>query len=132
MGLLVTNKVSAILSYWDKGLICRFANNAYLEWFGKTHVEMVDKMSIKELFGPILFELNEPHILGALQGKEQVFEREIPLGETGVRHCFVNYYPDIQNGEVKGFVVHVADVTPIKMLEKELVRTNQVITEQNS
>ena len=130
LGLKVVDHIAAMLAYWDKDLICRFANSAYLEWFGKRKEDMVDKITIKELLGP-LFEKNLPFILGALKGEIQTFEREIPIPSGGTRHSLANYYPDIVNGEVLGFFVHVADVTPLKLLEKELVISNEKINEQN-
>lgn len=125
LALFVSDNVSAMLAYWDKDLICRFANMAYTEWFGKTKEEMIDKMSIKELLGP-LYEKNLPYILGALQGKRQTFEREIPIPTGGTRYSIANYFPDIVNGEVRGFCVHVADITSVKLLEKELIRLKAI------
>ncbi len=125
LALLVCDHISAMLAYWDKNLLCRFANAAYLEWFGKSKEEMIDKMTIDQLLGP-LYQLNLPYITGALEGKTQTFEREIPVPTGGIRYSIANYYPDIVNGEVKGFVVHVADITPVKLLEKELIRLKQL------
>lgn len=119
-----------MLAYWDKNLVCRYANTAYVDWFGKTIEEMVDKMTIKELLGP-LFEKNLPFISGALKGEIQNFEREIPIPTGGIRYSLANYYPDIENGEVKGFFVHVADVTTLKLMEIELFKSNKKIQEQN-
>lgn len=130
LGLKVADRISAMLAYWDKNLICRFANSAYVDWFGKSKEEMIDKITIKELLGP-LFEKNLPYISGALKGEIQTFEREIPLPSGGTRHSLANYYPDIVNGEVIGFFVHVADVTPLKFLENELITSNEKIKEQN-
>ncbi|QEC70037.1 PAS domain S-box protein [Panacibacter ginsenosidivorans] len=129
-GILVADHVSAMLAYWDKNLVCRFANAAYMDWFGKTRDEMVDKMTLSELLGP-LYEKNLPYILGALEGNIQTFEREIPVPAGGTRHAIANYFPDILNGEVKGFVVHVVDITSLKLLEKELLQSNKIISEQN-
>jgi PAS domain S-box-containing protein len=126
----VTNHVSAMLAYWDKDLICRFANTAYLDWFGKRSEEMIDTITIKELLGP-LYESNLPYINGALNGTVQTFEREISPPHGGKRYSIANYFPDIVNGEVQGFFVHVADVTPLKHLEIELQRSNEIIGEQN-
>lgn len=131
MGLRVADHVSAMLAYWDKNLICRFANTAYRDWFGKTREEMVGKMTIQELLGPIYYK-NLPYILGALEGKAQTFEREIPIPDGGgTRHSIANYFPDIVDGEVKGFFVHVADITNLKLLERELIKSNEIIGEQN-
>lgn len=120
LGLLVADHISAMLAYWDKDQICRFANKAYLEWFGKNRDEMIGKMTLKELLGS-LYEQNLPYIKLALAGQKQTFEREIPIPSGEKRHSIANYYPHIVNGDVKGFFVHVADITPIKNLEKELV-----------
>ena len=127
LGLLVTDQVSAMLAYWDKDLISRFANNAYHEWFGRTREEMIDKMHISELLGP-LFEKNLPYINAVLAGKRQVFEREIPIPNgKGTRHSLATYIPDIKDGQVIGFFVHVADITHVKNLEKQLMQSKREI-----
>jgi PAS domain S-box-containing protein len=130
LGLSVADHVSAMLAYWDKDLICRFANTAYLDWFGKNREEMIDKITIKELLGP-LYEKNLPYITGALEGTIQTFERDITTPTGEVRSALANYFPEIENGEVKGFFVHVADITPIKLLEEEIIKSNEIIREQN-
>lgn len=124
-GLLVADHVSAMLAYWDKNLICRFANKPYLEWFGKKREDMIDKMTIRELLGP-LYQQNLPYITGVLQGNPQTFEREIPIpGGGGVRHSLASYFPHIVDGEVEGFFVHVADITPTKILEGRIRAKNK-------
>ena len=118
MSTLVANQINAMLAYWDENLICRFANDAYLEWFGRTKEEMVNKMTIQELLGPDLYSMNLPYISEALKGNKQVFEREIPTPDCkSIRHSLATYFPHIVEGQVKGFFVHVADVSYIKELE---------------
>lgn len=136
LGLLVSDQSSAMLAYWDKDLICRFANNAYMDWFGKSREEMIDKIHIKDLLNH-LYEINLPYISGVLAGEKQLFEREIPIpGKEGIRNSLASYVPDFKDGLVVGFFVHVADVTYIKNLEKELVDAkreilkNIIITEE--
>lgn len=120
LGLLVADHISAMLAYWDKDLICRFANKAYLQWFGKNRDEMIGKMTLQELLGP-LYEKNLPYIKSALAGEKQTFEREIPTPSGVKKHSLADYYPHIVDGEVRGFFVHVTDITSLKNLEKELV-----------
>ncbi|MFC5284509.1 PAS domain S-box protein [Pedobacter alpinus] len=120
LGLLVANHAQAMLAYWDKNQLCRFANHSYLKWFGKTREEMVDKMSMLDLLGPALYQENLPYITEVLKGNPQQFERVIktPSGET--INSIANYYPDIFEGKVRGFFVHVADITQVKALEKDI------------
>ena len=121
LSLLVTDQVDAMLAYWDKDLVCRFANKAYMDWFGKSPAEMIGKMTLPQLLGSSLYEKNKVFIEGALSGQRQSFERDIITPLKGTRNSIANYYPHIDNGEVKGFFVHVADITTVKILEKELL-----------
>ncbi|RKR80166.1 PAS domain S-box-containing protein [Mucilaginibacter gracilis] len=118
-GLLVADYVTIMLAYWDKNLVCRFANAGYYTCFGKTGEQMVNKMTLRQLLGPV-YEQNLPYILGALAGENQSFERELktPGGKNMV--CFVNYFPDKVDGEVVGFFAHVSDVSEQKVVEEKL------------
>jgi PAS domain S-box-containing protein len=125
IGLFVANNVEAMLAYWDKDLMCRFANDAYKEWFGIGQLEMVDKITLPELLGP-LFEQNLTHINAVLQGIPQKFVRKIKIPSGQVRYTMASYHPDIIDGEVVGFYVHVVDVSELKRLEQELSQTNEI------
>lgn len=116
--LLVADHVDAMLAYWDRDQICRFANQAYRGWFGKTREEIIGT-HISKLLGP-LYVMNLPFIEAALSGEKQVFEREIPLPSGGTRHSLATYTPHVVGGEVLGFFAHVADSTLLKKLEAEL------------
>ncbi len=119
LGLRVADNVSALLSYWDEHETCRYANSAFGEWFGRPKAEM-DGITLKELLGAI-YEKNLPYIKGVLEGKTQVFEREIVLPNGDNRSYIATYYPDFNSdGNVIGFYVHGADITEIKKLEKDL------------
>ncbi|MEQ9097841.1 MAG: PAS domain S-box protein [Imperialibacter sp.] len=118
-GVLFADHIGAMLAYWDKNEVCRFANKAYREWFGKSHEQMVGKITMQELLGS-LYEKNQPLIAEVLKGNAQHFERELTKPSGEARNVQANYYPDIQNGEVMGFFVHVADISATKKLENEI------------
>jgi PAS domain S-box-containing protein len=120
IALSVANHISAMVAYWNADQRCVFSNDAYREWFGKSP-EQMRGMTMKELLGP-LYELNLPFILGALNGEKQVFERRIPLPGGGARESIATYTPDLVDGVVRGFSVHVADVTPLREREAALER----------
>ena len=123
IALSVVNHIAAMVAYWDSSQRCKFSNAAYQEWFGRDPEQMVG-MSMKELLGP-LYELNLPYIQAALRGEQQVFERRIPLPDGGARDSIATYTPDIVDGVVLGFFVHVADVTTLRQREAALVQAIQ-------
>jgi len=124
LGFDVTRHTNAILGYWDKDLICRFASDAYKDWFGIDPLDMIGKMSLEELLGP-LYEQNLPHVKNVFEGKVQVFERQIKRYNGEIKNSIVTYCPDFQNGEVNGFYVHIADIS-------NLNQTNKVYNEELS
>lgn len=120
LAIRISDHVDAMLAYWDKDLVCRYANIAYVNWFNRSREKMIDNIRIDELLGP-LYDKNLPYINAVLLGQKQLFEREIPLPDgSGIRHALATYIPDIDNGEVLGFFVHVADVSYLKELETKI------------
>jgi len=126
LALRAVNQISAMVAYWDSEQRCLFSNEAYREWFGKSPAEMLG-MRMQELLGP-LYALNLPYIQGALRGEPQQFERHIPLPQGGSKESIATYTADIEDGVVRGFWAHVADVTPLRMREAQLQRA---ITERD-
>jgi len=119
IALRVADHIPAMIAYWNRDQVCLFANAAYSDWFGKGRAQIVGS-TMRELLGP-LYELNLPYIRAALDGQTQVFERTIPRPDgTGARESIATYTPDVQNGVVAGFFVHVAEVTPLKTLQRQL------------
>lgn len=115
----LVDRVPSMLAYWDRDLRCRFANQAYERWFG-VNPQALNGTSIRDLLGPELFALNEPHIRRALAGEEQQFERIVPGADGVRRHSLAHYLPDVVDGEVVGFVVQVTEVTNLKVEQLSL------------
>ncbi len=124
-GLFVADHVDAMLGYWDKDLVCRFANNAYASLYGKTRDEVVNKMTMRELLGDTFFEKNLSCIEQVLLGQQQQFEREIHTRSGEVRYTIANYFPDISGIEVRGFFVHVADITQQHLADIAASKSNE-------
>ena len=104
----IINAMPSMVAYWDRDEINRFANHAYRDWFG-VDPETLPGTHIRDLFGPELYALNEPHIRAALAGAPQQFERQI-----GGYASLARYVPDLDGDEVRGFYAFVTDVTEIR------------------
>ena len=123
----ITDAMPALVAYWDKDLRCRFANQPYLSWFGKTPADIIGA-PMMTLLGEHLFALNAPYIHGALAGEKQHFERTLTKADGSLGHTWANYIPDIDDqGNVIGFFVMVTDVSPLKAAEIELKLAASII-----
>lgn len=116
----ITDNTPNMIGYWDTDLRCRYANNAYREWFGKSPAEIIG-ITFRDLTGDYLFTLNEPHIRRALAGEPQRFERTLNKANGSVGHIIGHYIPDFDaNGAVKGFSILANEVTVLKETQAKL------------
>ena len=115
----VTNNSPGMIGYWNKDLRCDFANRQYFDWFGRTEEEM-RSIHIRDLLGETLFRENEPSIMAALRGESQRFERTIKKPNGELSATWVQYIPHEVDGEVRGYLVLVSDITPLKQIEQKL------------
>lgn len=117
---LLVDRVPSMLAYWDRNLRCRFANRAYERWFRVPPESLIGR-TLHELLGHELFALNEPHIMAALRGEEQMFERVLTVPDGVQRHSLAHYIPDVVDGRVAGFLVQVTEVTQLKQMQAQLL-----------
>ncbi len=116
----IINDIPNMIGYWDRDLRCRYANNAYREWFGKSPDEIVG-ITFQELTGEQLFALNEPYIHRVLAGEPQRFERTLNKASGNKGHIIGHYIPNFDaDCSVKGFVAQSSEVTNLKETEAKL------------
>jgi diguanylate cyclase (GGDEF)-like protein/PAS domain S-box-containing protein len=116
----LTDNFPNMIGYWDKNLICRFANIAYLQEFARPANDMIG-ITLQELLGEKLFAQSAPHISAVLLGETQEFEREIAKDDGIVSNVLVNYFPDrASNGEVQGFFVLITNITELRKADGQV------------
>lgn len=117
----ITDNLPAMISYWDAGLHCLFANKTCIEWFEKQPAEMLG-IGKKELLSESEFNLREDHIRQVLKGKAQRFEHTFHREDGKVINTDTQYLPDKEGSSVKGFYSLIYDVTEVKKAELAGIR----------
>lgn len=110
----ITDGLPSLIAYWDKNLICRFANAEYVKWFGIDKAEMLG-IHMQDLLGEQLFSRNVPHIEGVLAGQHQEFEREIRRPDGSLAYTLAHYLPDRDSiGEINGFFALITNISTLR------------------
>jgi PAS domain S-box-containing protein len=122
---VIVDAAPALIAYVDTQLRYRLVNATYEKWFGLSPAEIYGRHT-SELLGAKAYEMNRPHMEAALRGELVSFEEEVPYPK-GSRWVQVTYAPErTRDGRVRGFVVHVNDVTARKRAEAALVRSAEL------
>jgi diguanylate cyclase (GGDEF)-like protein/PAS domain S-box-containing protein len=119
----VVDVIDTVIGYWNQDLRCLFANAAYEAWYGRSSKEMMT-ISIDKFLGPSL-ENDLPHIIGALNGNKQEFERDVRLPDGAIRRALVSFFPHHFEGTVRGFSMQVVDITRAKQCELALKKCEE-------
>jgi PAS domain S-box-containing protein len=119
----VVYETPAIIGYIDNELFYRFANKAYLDWFGKTSEQVIGRHML-DVLGKVYYE-NLPHTMAVLSGMQQIFERKFSLPTGHNRYGLVTYKPHEVRGGIKGFFVLVVDVSTLKDVQFSLIEAKK-------
>ncbi len=124
----IVDSLPGQVAYWDRNLICGYANRAYSEWFSQSPDALVG-IGMRDLLGADLFQKNQAHIDGILQGEPQSFVRPIHKLDGSAAKVHVKYVPNCDaDGAVVGFYVSVNDVTAFKAIEEQLRQKETELT----
>jgi len=120
---LITENVPAMIVYYDRNFVCRFANSQYAGFFGFTVSGILGK-PLAEVIGAKSFEKTAPHFQRVLDGESVTYERAHRGVDGKTRHIRVAFAPERdRSGEVKGSYALVTDVTAHRDAE-DAIRTH--------
>ncbi|HME40835.1 MAG TPA: MHYT domain-containing protein [Steroidobacteraceae bacterium] len=122
----IADSIPAMIAYWDRGGICRFANRAHFDQFRLTPEQLVGK-SIDEVFGPLqgnqrIGGEKRARIAAALAGEYQRFDQTFEQPDGTRRHWQSEYLPHWSGGQLMGFYALVVDITQRKIAESRLAK----------
>ncbi|OGB16923.1 MAG: hypothetical protein A2W72_05285 [Burkholderiales bacterium RIFCSPLOWO2_12_67_14] len=125
----ITDRIPARLAYYDKDLICRFANFAHASRYGKLAGEMVGS-HLTQVVRPDLLPEILPRVAEALSGHVQSFEAERTSAD-GTRSFYeIHYIPDVQNGNVEGIFIELHDISERRRTEEFVLEANRDLEER--
>jgi PAS domain S-box-containing protein len=120
----VADNQPGMLAYWDHELRCRFANRAYRDWFGLADGDL-SCIGLADLLAGMDAVDGGSVVSQVLQGAPQSLQRWLQ-GAGGRRmHGLARYLPDLVDGQVRGVLVLVSDVTELKQTEQRLQQLNE-------
>ncbi|QHE88013.1 PAS domain-containing sensor histidine kinase [Hydrogenophaga sp. BPS33] len=127
--LSITNRIPARLAYYDKNLICRFANQAHAERYGMTPADMVGS-PLSQVVRPEVLPDILPRVAQALSGHTQTFEAERTSANGQRNYYEIHYVPDFQNGSVEGILMELHDISERRRTEEFVLHANHDLEER--
>lgn len=125
----ITDRIPVRLAYYDKDLICRFANIAHASRYGKQPNEMVGT-HLSQFVRPELLPEILPHVAEALSGKPHSFEAERVDKNGSLNYYEIHYIPDFRYGEVEGIFIELHDITERRRTEEFVLEANRDLEER--
>ncbi len=115
----IVDHTPALVVYWDRHLINRFANRAALDWLGMAPEAMRGR-SMAELIGRKRFATHQARLEQVLQGQPTLFEAEVAMADSSIRQVLFSYIPDVDGatGVVKGLYGFVSDISALRQAEQ--------------
>jgi PAS domain S-box-containing protein len=122
----IADSLPAMIGYWDKAGVCRFANEAHLRQIGIDSRDMVGK-AFGEVFGAAYDVANQAHD-AVLKGERQLFDMSAKVPDGTLRHWQGEFLPHrAEHEEVVGFYALIVDITERKNAEERLARQEALL-----
>jgi PAS domain S-box-containing protein len=122
---LVTDSAPVLIAHCDIERRYKFVNKAYAERFGTSREDIIGRR-IPEVVGEEAYASFEQHVDAVLKGQRVEFETKIAYKDNGVRYVHAAYVPEFgEQGEVRGLVAVITDITERKRAEEEIRGLNE-------
>jgi len=124
---ITMDNAPALMSYIDQDCRYRHVNKNYERWFGHSD-EQVRGHHIRDVLGEAAWQTIQGYVQQVLSGAQVEFELQIPYLKLGLRWVHATYSPDFDSkGQVRGFVVHVLDISESQQSKDALVKAHALL-----
>ena len=124
---LITDVTPVMLAHCTRDLRYVFVNRAYATMVGSTPEQIAGKPII-EIMGQKGLENVRPHLERVLKGEIVEHESDVSFDGIGRRYLREVYQPDLdEHGQIRGWIVSIADLTERRQAELERVRLSAIV-----
>src|SRR6185503_18428431 len=118
--LAIADLLPVMIAYFDTGCVYRFINKPFAEWLGRPRSKILGRHS-REIIGDEAFDARKAMIDQALAGQRTFFASEFDHPTRGPVAVQSDYVPWASpDGEVRGIILLVTEVTEQRVTEKAL------------
>ena len=122
---LVTDSAPVLIAHCDGERRYKFVNKGYAERLGARREDIIGKR-IPDVVGEEAYASFKQRVDAVLGGQRVEFEIEIPYKNIGQRYMHAAYVPEFdEQGEVRGLVAVISDITERKRIEEEIRQLNE-------
>jgi diguanylate cyclase (GGDEF)-like protein/PAS domain S-box-containing protein len=120
----ITDSIPSMVGYIDRERRYRFNNRYYETWLSRPLAEITGRR-VDDVLGPAAYANVAPNLDRAFRGERVDFDVEVP-GPAGSRFVRGSYIPHLDDGgQVIGVYTSSTDITPLKVVERQLERLAQ-------
>ncbi|MDO8905721.1 PAS domain S-box protein [Hydrogenophaga sp.] len=124
----ITDRVPVQIAFFDRDLICRFANASYARWLGNDSQQPVG-LHLSQIARPENYESTRDRLAAALAGHSQRFEGEREFPDGNRFYASIEYTPYLNHGEVQGLIIQMLDISDRKASEDQVRGVNARLQE---
>jgi PAS domain S-box-containing protein len=127
----VTKVTPVMLAQCSRDLRYLFVNRAYAEMLSLKPEEIIGRPMV-DIVGAKAYAAIRPYVEKVLTGVPVEYEEDVPLRRVGSRALRVVYMPDTDGqGNVRGWVASISDITERKRAEAALQRAKDDLARAN-
>jgi signal transduction histidine kinase len=102
--------VPVLISYFDAGHVCRFANEHHIDWYGRSPADLVGR-HMREFLGDKAYRTRLPYLHTVAQGESVSLEAPVPHRSGTWRAAAIRYVPLMGARGFEGFHTLVFDLS---------------------